>query len=438
MKRVAFMTLGCKANQYDTDVMKRAFNQRGYESVPFSVNADIYVINTCTVTKTAAAKSRQAVNRAKKINPKALVVATGCLGQLEADAVIEKTGADLVTGNIEKGNIVDIVEQYGDCGGVFSQDISGRTEFGQKVFSLQDTRTRIYIKIQDGCDNYCSYCTITYARGPSRSRASDDIIREIREYAQKGVKEVVLTGIHLDSYGKDLQNESLISLIEEIATKTGIGRIRLGSLEPASIDGDFAKRASRVPGLCRHFHLSLQSGSDTVLRRMNRKYSIADYEKAVGLLRGNMPGCGITTDIIVGFPGETEEQFEETLDLVRSFDFLKVHVFRFSARKGTAAWKMGPKVNAGIKKERAEKLAMAAKESSNRYLKQFVGRMVPVLVEEETPSMPGFFHGHTSEYIKVVFPSETHNVSQNDMVLVEICQIEDNFVKGRLQRDKGI
>lgn len=432
MKRVAFLTLGCKANQYDTDVMKKAFSQNGYETVAFSQGADIYIINTCTVTATAAAKSRQAINRAKKNNPEAFIVVTGCLGQMEANAIIEKTGADLVTGNIEKNNIVHIVEQYTQ-GGVIVEDISKQIEFKQYDFSLQDTRTRIYIKIQDGCDNYCSYCTITFARGPSRSRESHEIIQEIKEYVKKGVKEVVLTGIHLDSYGKDLKNKSLIGLIEQIQDKTGIERIRLGSLEPGSIDENFVKRAAQIPALCRHFHLSLQSGSDAVLKRMNRKYSISNYENAIQLLREYMPGCGITSDIIVGFPGETQKQFEETLKLVNNFDFLKIHIFRFSPRKGTAAWKMSPKVPGEVKKNRADILNRAAKESSHRYLEQFVGKSLPVLVEEETSSMPGFFEGHTCEYIKVVFPTNAHKISQNDIVYVKIEQIKESFVKGCLQ-----
>lgn len=435
MKRVAFMTLGCKANQYDTDVMKKAFMERGYEVASFDEKADVYVINTCTVTGTAAAKSRQAVNKARRTNPDAVVVATGCLTQLEGDSVAEKTGADLATGNTEKNGIVDIVERFGGRGGVYVGDIAAQNTYEQTGDSLQDTRTRAYIKIQDGCDNYCSYCAITFARGPSRSRRREGILKEIGSYVKKGVKEVVLTGIHLDSYGRDLgEGEDLISLVEAIDKETGISRIRLGSLEPGSVDVDFAARASKIASLCRHFHLSLQSGSDEVLKRMNRKYTISQYKKAVKAVSENIPGCGITTDIIVGFPGETREQFEETVDLVRNSEFLKVHIFKFSTRKGTAAWKMEPKVPSDIKKERAALLDEAASQASAGYLKHFIGNAVEVLVEEEAPSKPGWHIGHSSEYIKVIFPSEGVPVRPNDMFPVKIVEIKDNFLVGSLQQ----
>ncbi|MFO7611214.1 MAG: tRNA (N(6)-L-threonylcarbamoyladenosine(37)-C(2))-methylthiotransferase MtaB, partial [Clostridia bacterium] len=389
MKTVAFSTLGCKVNQYDTDLMKSAFSDRGYSIVEPSGKADIHIINTCTVTSTAAKKSRQAAGRARKSNPQSIVVLTGCLGQLEGDDVLAMTGADIVTGNAEKNGIVDIVEHF--KGGPISAvaDIFECRDYDQKGISMQDSRTRMYIKVQDGCDNYCSYCTIPFARGRSRSRKPEDVFEEIRILAAAGAREAVVTGIHLDSYGKDLGGVSLADLLEGIDGINGIERIRLGSLEPLFIDTEFAKRASRIKKLCPHFHLSLQSGCDETLKRMRRRYTTGMYMQAMDILKALIPGSSFTTDVIVGFPGETDEEFAETEGFVSKIDFLKVHVFRFSPRKGTAAFAMKGRVAPGTMNDRAGKIAHAASVSRKRFLENYVGRTVSVLVEQPSHDIPG-------------------------------------------------
>jgi len=431
MKRVAFFTLGCKVNQYDTDVMKASFVERGYSCVDFSEEADIYVVNTCTVTAVAARKSRQMATKARKTNPGAVVVVTGCLGQLESEKVMEMTGADIVTGNVEKSAIVDIIEEHGNESLIQSEDIFGESGYTQHGDSMQDTRTRIFIKVQDGCDNFCSYCAIPFARGRSRSREPGKVINEIKKYADAGAREIVVTGIHLDSYGRNLENMSLIDLLEKIDDIPGIQRVRLGSLEPASISEDFAKRAAGLKKLCPHFHLSLQSGSDSVLERMKRRYSSDEYAKAVGILQENFDKIYLTTDVIVGFPGETEKEFNESLDFVSSIGFIKVHVFKFSPRKGTLAYGMKGKIPGDIKKTRSECMINAAGESRDKLFDELIGKTEEVIVEQEHPGKPGFWEGHTKGYIKVAF--ECTKCRPNELALVKINEINGDFVVGCLK-----
>lgn len=430
MKKVAFATLGCKVNQYDTDVMKASFDERGYSCVNFSDEADIYVVNTCTVTAVAARKSRQMAAKARKTNPGALVVVTGCLGQLESEQVKEMTGADIVTGNVEKSRIVDVIEEN-ENGIVEAADIFRQFEYVQDGESLQDTRTRIYIKVQDGCDNFCSYCAIPFARGRSRSRKPEEVIEEVRTYAGAGAKELVITGIHLDSYGKDLDNSSLIELLEEIDMVGGIERVRLGSLEPASITGDFAERAALLKKLCPHFHLSLQSGCDTVLKRMKRRYTGSEFKEAVKILRTAFDRVSFTTDVIVGFPGETEEEFNESLGFVSDIGFMKVHVFKFSPRKGTLAYGMKDRIPGDVQKARSELMIEKAEASRREYLGNYLGKTVEVLSEQEHPGMPGYWEGYTDDYIKVVF--ECDGCEPNEAAEVEITEIQDEFVLGLLK-----
>lgn len=429
MKRVAFATLGCKVNQYDTDVMKASFTERGYSCVDFSDKADIYIVNTCTVTSIAARKSRQMAMKSRSINPLALVVVTGCLGQLESEKVMEMTGADIVTGNVEKNSIVDLVEDYESESIIQSADIFEQSEYSQRTDSLQNDRTRIFIKVQDGCNNYCSYCAIPFARGRSRSRKPEDVLAEIRKYAKIGTKEIVITGIHLDSYGKDLENVSLISLLEKIDDISGIQRVRLGSLEPVSVTEEFAKRASRLKKLCSHFHLSLQSGCDSVLERMRRNYTASGFLESVGLLREYFPDSSFTTDIIVGFPGETEAEFSQTIKFIRSAGFVKVHVFKFSARKGTLAYTMKDRVPGEIVKLRSEKLMIEAEEIRKTILSDVVGKTFEVLVEQKH-SEEKYWEGYTREYLKVAF--KCVNCRQNDIVMVKITEIKDEFAIGCL------
>ncbi|MCD6321762.1 MAG: tRNA (N(6)-L-threonylcarbamoyladenosine(37)-C(2))-methylthiotransferase MtaB [Clostridiales bacterium] len=431
MKRVAFSTLGCKVNQYDTDVMKASFIERGYSCVSFSEEADIYVVNTCTVTAVAARKSRQMATKARKTNPSALVAVTGCLGQLESEKVMEMTGADIVTGNVEKNSIVDIIEEHESESILQSADIFEQSDYNQNGDSSQDTRTRIFIKVQDGCDNYCSYCVIPFARGRSRSRQPEKVLSEIKKYADAGAQEVVITGIHLDSYGKDLENITLIDLLEKIDSIHGIKRVRLGSLEPASVTEEFAKRAAELTKLCPHFHLSLQSGCNSVLQRMKRKYTASEFSEATALLKRYFSSVTLTTDIIVGFPGETDEEFKESLVFVEKIGFLKVHVFKFSPRKGTLAYGMKDKIPGDIKKIRSEKMITATDVARKNVLNSIVGTMCKVLVEKKHNKESDMWEGHTSGYIKVIF--KCHDCGVNDILNVKIDKIMDEFVLGCLK-----
>ncbi len=431
MKRVAFSTLGCKVNQYDTDVMKASFIERGYSCVEFSNEADIYVVNTCTVTAVAARKSRQMAMRARKMNPRAIVVVTGCLGQLESEKVMEATGADIVTGNAEKSEILDIIENHKNESYIQSENIFNELMYTQPGDSMQDSRTRIFIKIQDGCNNFCSYCTIPFARGKSRSRKPGEVLSEIKAYAKAGAIEIVLVGIHLDSYGSDIENISLIGLLEEIDDVDGIQRVRLGSLEPASITEEFAKRASRLKKLCPHFHLSLQSGSNTVLERMKRRYAAADFSAAVDRLRTHFGNVSLTTDVIVGFPGETEVEFEDSLEFMSGIGFMKVHVFKFSPRKGTLAYGMKGRIPGDIKKARSERMIAAAEESQRIWLNKTIGSIQEVLVEQKSSKTAGCWEGHTREYMKVVF--KCGKCRPNDVLEVEITEINGKFALGHLK-----
>jgi threonylcarbamoyladenosine tRNA methylthiotransferase MtaB len=431
MKRVAFSTLGCKVNQYDTDVMKASFIERGYSCVDFTEKADIYIVNTCTVTAVAARKSRQMAAKARKTNPEALVAVTGCLGQLESDRVMEMTGADIVTGNVEKNKIVDLIEEHGTGPFIKADDIFGEFDYIQEKDSVQDSRTRIFIKVQDGCDNFCSYCAIPFARGRSRSRNPDDVMSEIKGYAESGAKEIVITGIHLDSYGKDLGNITLIDLLERIDSIEGIQRVRLGSLEPASITEEFALRATGLKKLCHHFHLSLQSGSDAVLGRMRRRYTTADFTKAVGILRSNFDDSALTTDVIVGFPGESDDEFNESMEFVEMMGFAKVHVFKFSPRKGTLAYGMKDKVPGDIKKDRSARMIEVAAKVRGKILSEMVGKPAEVLIEQEHPEKEGMWEGHTKGYVKVVF--KCFSCKPNETIMVVIDKISDEFVLGSLK-----
>lgn len=431
MKRVAFSTLGCKVNQYDTDVMKASFIERGYSCVEFSDIADIYVVNTCTVTNVAARKSRQMAMKARKSNPSAVVVVTGCLGQLESEKVMEMTGADIVTGNVEKNNIVNIIEEHETDGVLQSADIFKQSDYSQNGDSLQDTRTRIFIKVQDGCNNYCSYCAIPFARGRSRSRDPEKVLSEIRKYAETGAKEIVITGIHLDSYGKDLENIALIDLLEKIDSIKGIKRVRLGSLEPVSVTEEFVRRLALLTKICPHFHLSLQSGCDTVLERMKRRYTTSEFSGAVKLLREQFNDVMITTDIIVGFPGETEEEFLKTLAFVQKIGFMKVHVFKFSPRKGTLAYGMKNKIPGDIKKRRSDEISSAVEVTRQKVLSSVIGSECKVLIEKNHNSEENLWEGHTCGYIKVIF--KCRKCSVNDILSVQITEIKDEFVLGCLK-----
>ena len=426
MKSVAFHNLGCKVNGYEMDFMQQIMEERGYRVVPFDEKADIYIINTCTVTNIADRKSRQMLHRAKKQNPDSVVVAVGCYVQTGTEEALKDMSIDLAIGNNRKKDLVMILEEYleeRERTEKQDKDIADKTLQGQTVIDIGHTNeyesmkltrtaehTRAFIKVQDGCNQFCSYCIIPYARGRIRSRAQEEVIEEIRELAQKGYKEVVLTGIHLSSYGmtegNDFSQSRLLELICAVQEVPGIERIRLGSLEPRIVTEEFASGLKRCSKICPHFHLSLQSGSDTVLKRMNRKYSAGEYYEKVCILRDYFHDPAITTDVIVGFPGETQEEFEQTKQFLAKTGFYEMHIFKYSQRKGTLAAKMEGQIPEEIKGLRSNELLALEKEMSHRYRERHLHKKAEVLFEEEKIINGKRYQiGHTKEYIRGAYES---------------------------------
>lgn len=412
--KIAFLTLGCKVNSYETEAMQALLMAAGASIVEFNEKADIYVVNTCSVTNMADRKSRQMLHRAKKKNPDAVVVAAGCYAQTAEESAMKETGIDVVIGNNQKKQIVEILENY--MAGVENKrlEIGKETEYEDLSLDTQVEHTRAYIKIQDGCNQFCSYCIIPYARGRIRSRNSQDVVEEVKRLAANGYQEIVLTGIHLSSYGRTsyekLTEESgqpLISLIQQINQVEGIKRIRLGSLEPRIITEKFVKTLCECETVCPHFHLSLQSGSDTVLARMNRKYTTEEYARSVDILKKYYDAPAITTDIIVGFPQETEEEFAETMEFAKRIGFSKIHVFKYSRRKGTVADKMSGQVPEQVKTERSDKLMALEASLGESYREQFLGKDETVLFEEsavidgETCQV-----GYNERYVRIAAKTE--------------------------------
>lgn len=427
MKRAAFYTLGCKVNQYETDAMNELFRAAGYGIVDFNEAADVYIINTCTVTNIADRKSRQMLHRAKKINPGAIVVAAGCYAQEAGEKLLEDSMVDIVVGNNRKKDIVNIVERYMSAQGTKPSsdiiDINHTPDY--ETLSIHETseHRRAYIKIQDGCNQFCSYCIIPYARGRVRSRRAEDVISEVRHLAENGYREIVLTGIHISSYGLDFEGveydakknngNHLIALIEALANVSGLERIRLSSLEPRLITEDFVKRLSAIDKICPHFHLSLQSGCDATLKRMNRKYTTAEYRESCALLRKYFDRPAITTDVIVGFPGETEEEFAKTQKFVKEIAFSQMHIFKYSKRQGTKAAVMENQVDEQIKNKRSAVLLEADRMLRARYIEENKDKCLKVLAEEII-EIDGktYVTGHSKEYIKVVFEGGKADLNQ--------------------------
>lgn len=402
-KKVAFHTLGCKVNTYETDAMEQLLLSHGYEIVPFENSADIYIINTCSVTNMADRKSRQMIHKAKKKNPDAVVVAAGCYVQAAPNDVLADTGVDLIIGNNKKQDLVQILEDYfKDHRQEAVIAIDQEKQYEELELNFVSDHTRAYIKVQDGCNQFCSYCIIPYTRGRIRSRAIDDVTAEIKRIAQNGTKEVVLTGIHLSSYGKDFDNgENLLHLIQTVHQIEGIERIRLGSLEPRIITRDFAEELSKLEKFCPHFHLSLQSGCEATLKRMNRHYTPGEYYEKCKLLREVFDHPAITTDVIVGFPGETEQEFEQTREFLEQVHFYEMHIFKYSKRKGTRAAVMPDQVSEQIKTERSNRLLELDGALSREYREFWIGKEVTVLLEEEvTFDQISYMVGHTKEYVK--------------------------------------
>ena len=429
MLKVAFHTLGCKVNQYETESMIGQFSRRNYTIVDFHDKADIYIINTCTVTHLSDRKSRQMLRKAKRTNPDALVAAVGCYAQISPEVIAEIKKVDLILGNIDKNKIVDIIEDQEQIKSrLHVYDIYELKEYEEmKIFEVHD-KTRAFIKIQDGCNQYCSYCIIPYARGTVRSRDKDSIYEEVQGLATNGYKEIVLTGIHIASYGLDLNDLSLFELIEYIHDIKGIERIRLGSLEQHIIDESFMKLAPSLKKLCPHFHLSLQSGSDSVLKRMNRKYSTQEYYEKVEMIRLIFPKASITTDIIVGFPGETEEEFAQTVEFVNKVAFSDVHVFKFSIRKGTKAAVMENQIDEKIKHQRSEKLIELVHGLKNDYYEQFIGTYDEVLFETKHDSV---WIGHNSHYLKVELKSDQNFMNQ--IVKVRLTKLSNDLMSAIIE-----
>lgn len=429
MKTVAFHTLGCKVNQYETEAMEELFQKRGYTVTDTDEKADVYVINTCTVTNVSDRKSRQFIRKSKKKNSDAIIAVVGCYSQVSPEEVEEIKGVDIIVGTTDRNKIVELCEDFNmDSKRInIVKNIKTNKEFEDININEIKSKTRAYVKIQDGCNQFCSYCIIPYARGPIRSRDKQSIINEAKRLGQAGFKELVLTGIHVASYGKDLKNIDLIEVIQGISEIDEIERIRLSSVEPSLIDEEFLKAAVESKKVCDHFHLSLQSGSDTVLKRMNRKYTTGFYKDRVDFIRKHMPHAGITTDIIVGFPGETDSEFDETYEFVKEIGFSKIHVFKYSKRKGTPAYDYENQVDSNIKKERSSRLISLGEELTEDYLKKYIGLKLDVLYEEEYNKKNNEYEGYTTNYIRVRSKS-SHNI-QGEIIKTNLLgNINDTLV----------
>lgn len=405
--------------------MAEQFIDNNYKVVDFEELADVYIINTCTVTNMSDRKSRQIIRRAKQINPDSILVATGCYAQTAQEELEQIADIDLIVGNTEKKDIVKIVEKYGDnrdSGRVKISDINKQKEFVDFGSVTYTEKTRAVIKVQDGCNNFCSYCIIPYAKGRVRSRKLESVVKEITEIAANGIKEVVITGIHVASYGIDFDNNTrLIDLLEAIQKIDGIERIRLGSLEPNIITEEFVNRLKKVTKMCDHFHLSLQSGCDETLKRMNRKYTAQAFEKEVNLLRRTFPDVALTTDVIVGFPGETEEEFNETYKYLSKIRFAKLHVFKYSPRKGTVAAKMKNQIDSAVKEKRSHKLIELSNECEIEFLDRYIGKKVKVLFEKQDGK---YIKGHTTNYLVVKVKEEKLENQIKEVKIVSRGELE--------------
>lgn len=428
-KTFNILTLGCKVNQYESEAVEELFINRGFEKK--KENADIYVINTCTVTNMSDRKSRQTISKARKENPNAVIAVMGCYSQVKPEEIKKIEGVDIILGSRNKEEVVDLCEEF------FKDEIQI-----EDVISLSETKTieelqienqsemtRAYIKIQDGCNMYCSYCMIPYARGDISSRDMNSIVEEAKRLSDNGFKEIVLTGIHVSSYGKELKEKSdLIEVIENVAKIPGIERIRLSSMEPRHITRDFLERMKATGKACDHFHLSLQSGSDNVLKLMNRKYDTKLYKEKVELIREVFPNAGLTTDIIVGFPQETDENHKETMEFIKDIEFSKIHVFKYSKRTGTKASAMSGQIDGNIKKERSNDISTLEEKIRIEFMKKQVGKILPVLFETKTDK-EGYMSGYSTNYLRV---NTKDSVNDNDIKNILIKDLQDGELIGSI------
>lgn len=425
-KKVALHNLGCKVNAYEVEAMQQLLEQAGYEIVPFQEGADVYLINTCTVTNIADRKSRQMLHKAKKMNPEAIVVATGCYAQTDTEKLKEDTSVDLILGNNQKNRIVEALEEYEKEHSKKTRviEINKTKEYEELSIDHTAEHVRAYIKVQDGCNQFCTYCIIPYARGRVRSREIADILEEVRKLAEGGYKEVVLTGIHLSSYGVDFKEEekkqNLLSLIHAVHEIHGIQRIRLGSLEPRIITEEFLEGISSLPKVCPHFHLSLQSGCNKTLKDMNRRYSAEEYAEKCELIRKYYPAPALTTDVIVGFPQETEEDFQESYEFVKNIHFYETHIFKYSRRQGTKAAAMKGQLTEAEKAKRSEKMLGLHDLRAGEYEENMIGRNLEILIEEEAEiDGRSFYLSHSREYVKVAVEKK-EGLHINDLLTVKI------------------
>lgn len=432
MKKVAFHTLGCKVNQYETEAMAELFKKNNYTLVDESEIADVYVINTCTITNLGDRKSRQFIRRAKNKNSEAVIAVVGCYAQTSPEEVMKIEEVDIIIGTKDRNRIVELTQEAEENRRKVNivTDIMKQREFEEMKIEDINGKTRAFLKIQEGCNQYCSYCIIPYARGPIRSRKLDNILLEVKKLSEKGFKEVVLTGIHVASYGKDTGLIELIDVLERVHEIPGIERIRLSSIEPTIMTKAFMDRLVKLPKVCDHFHLSLQSGSDAVLKRMNRKYTTTEYKEIVDLIREYMPNVGITTDIIVGFPGETDEEFDETCNFVDEIGFSRIHVFPYSPRKGTPAAKHKNQISSEVKHIRSKRLIEIGEKNTHIFNSRFINDTLDVLFEEESRKKAGFIEGYTTNYIRVL--AKGNSELEGDILPVKLEYLEEENLIGQI------
>lgn len=427
MKRAASFALGCKVNQYESEAIAELFAEKGYDIVGIDEEADVYIINTCTVTNFGDKKSRQLIRKVKRQNKNAVVAVVGCYAQTAPQELMQVEGVNLVIGTKDRAKIVEMVEHYDAARGVENHvsDIMKERVFEPLSIQKLANRTRAYLKIQDGCSQYCSYCIIPYARGPIRSREPQDVIAEVKRLAENGFKEVVLTGIHVASYGKDRRDTSLLEILRQVHEVAGIERIRFSSIEPNVVTEEFAQAIAGMPKVCDHFHLSLQSGCDKTLKEMNRKYDTEKYRQAAATLRKYLPEVALTTDIIAGFPGETEEDFQASYDFAEEIGFAKIHAFPYSPKRGTPAAARKDQLLNAVKAERSHRLIELSDQMADAFIQKYVGREVEVLFERAIGE--GVYEGHTTNYIKVRATAEADLTNRICMTRITKAEKEELF-----------
>lgn len=430
-KKVAFYTLGCKVNQYETEAMSEKFIASGYEVVNHDEVSDYYIINTCTVTAVSDKKSRQFIRRSKKMNPNAFIAVVGCYAQISPEEVMGIEGVNLILGTDERAKIVEYVEKStGEGVDNYVKDIMTVNAFEEMTIDHVEGKTRAFVKIQEGCNQYCSYCIIPYARGPVRSRAKDQILEEIKRLVNHGYKEFVLTGIHVASYGVDLLDTDLTDIVASVSSIQGVERLRLSSIDPRAMTEAFLTTVSQLSNFCHHFHLSLQSGCNTVLKRMNRKYTTEEYSNIVDRIRELMPDASITTDIIVGFPGETDLEFDATYAFVEKIGFAQVHVFKYSPREGTKAAVMSDQIKGDIKTIRSQKLMALVEDQKKAYLNKFLNRTMSVLVEQVFDEERSIYEGLTENYMRVTIPLLSN--MEGEIINVQLNSLKGEIIEGKL------